>query len=201
MERKLGIGTAQFGLDYGISNQHAAERPPERGGPRILADASAGGACAGSTRLPRTGRAKRCLGEVLWPAHGFRCDHKDVPRLADLLSEARVRSGSRICAKRILRSRFCKLGQERLVRSALPLLPRTCSARAGKELFDAAMELKEPRTGWSKVGVSVYTAAEIDAGLRPLRRWTWCRFRLSVLDQRLLAEPATSDTARQATGN
>jgi aryl-alcohol dehydrogenase-like predicted oxidoreductase len=173
MERKLGIGTAQFGLDYGISNRSG--RTPSSDVARVLADARQAEVRWLDT-APAYGVSESVLGEVLWPAHGFDVTTK-TPRLGNEAPDPARH------LRRAFSASLLKLRQERLY-GLLFHCSEDLLGPSGKELFSAAMELKaENRV--AKVGVSVYTAAEIE---QVCDRFAidLIQVPLSVLDQRLL---------------
>ncbi|WP_051249311.1 aldo/keto reductase [Inquilinus limosus] len=149
----LGLGTAQFGLDYGIANDRGVCPPEDVAA--ILETAAAAGIAVLDT-APAYGTAERVLGEVLPAAHRFRIVTK-TPHLTGLRDEGEIRravldtfAGSRT---KLRRDRLAGL----LTHNANDLL------RPGGPALWAAMEdLK--RTGEvERIGASIYSAGQLDA--------------------------------------
>ncbi len=82
---RLGLGTVQFGLDYGVSNRGG--RPPEQEAAAILARAAAAGVGFIDT-APAYGAAETLVGRHLPRGHNVRIITK-APALADATIDAR----------------------------------------------------------------------------------------------------------------
>lgn len=173
---KLGLGTVQFGLDYGVSN--AAGRTPDDEAARILRLATDSGIRVIDTAAGY-GVSEEVLGRILPVPNPFAIVTKTpASRAGEISSEylARVRQ--------TFRSSLEKLGQQKvfgvLVHRAEDLL-----APHGDGLMRVLVEFKQ--TGLvDKVGVSVYNAAQLDAIL-DRHEIDLVQLPVSVFDQRLLA--------------
>lgn len=171
---RLGLGTVQFGLDYGISN--AAGRVPAEEVARILQVAAEAGVGVLDTAAAY-GMSEEVLGQALPREHGFQIVTKTLPLGGKPITPAAVRQVSETFRRSLER-----LGQASvyglMVHHASDLL-----GEGGDLLWDELTELK--RQGLvQKIGTSVYTAEQIDALLaRPL---DLIQLPLNVLDQRLL---------------
>jgi aryl-alcohol dehydrogenase-like predicted oxidoreductase len=171
---RLGLGTAQFGLDYGISNA-AGKTPPEEV-QRILEEAHRVG-----IRLLDTaslyGDSEAAMGRCLPPANEFRIVTK-TPKFSGRFGpvEAEVLQDSFAASLR-------KMGVPRvyalLAHEADDLL-----GSDGDRFMDALLALKAGGLV-AKVGASVYTPAQVD-GLLSRRRIDVIQIPFNVLDQRLL---------------
>jgi len=172
---KIGLGTAQFGMDYGISNPGGRVATDEAA--RILARAELAGVRVLDTAAAYDAAEER-LGELLPTAHDFAIVTKLPPSAADV---ARSDAGTwvRDAIERSLR----RLRQQHvyavLVHRAEALL-----GAAGREIWKALEDVQAAGTV-TKIGASVYTAAEIDALLNryPIGL---VQVPLNVLDQRLV---------------
>ncbi len=173
---KLGLGSVQFGSDYGIANPGGCTPLPEV--KRILKAAALGGIEIIDT-APSYVKAEDALGAAFERGHSFR-----------LVTKTPAYDGRAITAQdavsldRTFRQSLARLGADRvyglLVHHSDDLL-----AADGERLFAALTEIRA-RGLVQKIGVSVYGAKDIDAILR--------RFSIdvvqapvSVLDQRLIA--------------
>lgn len=186
MERKLGIGTAQFGFDYGISNR--AGKTSSSDVARVLDLASQAGVRWLDT-APAYGVSEMVLGEMLRPSHRFRVTTK-IPRMDNPRADP-VKHLRNTFATSLLKLRHDEL-YGLLFHSSADLL-----GPSGKQLFAAATELKQEKRV-AKIGVSVYTAQEIDA---VCERFTidLIQLPLSILDQRLLASGHLNYLSSQGT--
>lgn len=147
---KLGLGTVQFGLDYGISNRSGRTAAEEVG--MILTLARERGISVLDT-APAYGESERVLGGFPLREAGFKIVTK-TPQWAEGGDLARqLVSG--------LRNSLAALGISR----AFGLLFHRAAdleGAGGKALMRSARDCQA--RGWvEKVGVSVYTAEEIDA--------------------------------------
>ena len=172
---RIGLGTAQFGLDYGISNPSGQVAPAEAH--EILALAEESGVRIVDTAAAY-GDSEERLGRLLAKDHPFSIVTK-LPRLPDALAPGATRSWVLDAFERSLGH----LGSDRvhglLIHGAADLLgPR------GTELWAALEELRGAGSV-AQVGASVYTGPEIDALLKrhPLQL---VQVPLNALDQRLV---------------
>ena len=179
---KLGLGTAQFGLDYGITN--ATGKTPATEVQAILAECVTHGVDTLDTAA-LYGNAESVLGQHLPRPHHFRIVgktlHLDHERPLPIALEA-VRAG-------ILRS-IEKLGETKL--HAL-LVHRTDDllGPSGDALFKALSVLREAGLV-DKIGASVYTPAEV-AVLTERYPLQIVQLPLNVFDQRMLSSGTLAD--------
>jgi aryl-alcohol dehydrogenase-like predicted oxidoreductase len=173
---KLGLGTVQFGLDYGISNP--AGKVPVREVHEILDEARLAGMEIIDTAAAY-GVSEEVLGECL-PKNGFRVVTKLEPIRQAIISEAALKA----VGEQIERSRR-RLRREKLdavlLHDADDLL-----AKNGERLWDELIKYKA--YGWiERVGVSVYSREQIE---RVQARFPVevIQLPLNVLDQRLLKD-------------
>jgi aryl-alcohol dehydrogenase-like predicted oxidoreductase len=173
---KLGLGCAQFGFDYGISNR--VGKPAPKDVARILEAARAGGVQVIDT-AHAYGDSEAILGRC-WPAkHAFSVVTKTLPLRTSrvtALDTHHVLNAFRLSLERLRQPRIYGL----LVHDARDLL-----AAESERLMDALIDLKERRIV-AKLGVSVYDERELDA---VLARFSVdiVQVPLSVLDQRMHA--------------
>lgn len=166
---KLALGTVQFGQNYGISNRGGQTPRPEVG--KILSLAHRSGLRTIDTAA-QYGTSEEALGEHLGLYPDFRLVTKTV---AAPLTAERVREGFRTSLSRLGRPSVYGF----LVHAADELIgPR------GPELMRCLEEFKS-RGEARKVGVSVYTADQIDSvlGRYPI---DIIQAPFNVFDQRLL---------------
>jgi len=173
---ELGLGTVQFGLDYGVSNARGPVPPDEAR--RIVETAGDAG-----IRLIDTaagyGDCETALGRILPPGHRFGIVTKlpgvqggaitgrDIDRLETTFSES-----------------LSKLSTDH-VHGLLLHRPMNLFLEGGGRLYDLLTGLK--RGGRvEKIGVSVYGGSEIDA-LFSRFAFDIVQLPVSVLDQRLAA--------------
>ena len=184
---KLGLGTAQFGFQYGISNAHGKPAPAEI--VRILEVARAEAVQVIDT-AHAYGVSEAALGHSLPRDHTFHIVTKTIPLYTQRVSAAetdRVLDGFRLSLERLRQSSVYGV----LVHHAEDIL-----AEDGARLMDALLELKMRRLV-QKVGVSVYGQPQLDAVLAryPI---DIVQVPLNVLDQRLLASGALARLKRRA---
>lgn len=174
---RLGIGTVQFGQDYGVNN--AGGRTPEAEARRIVERAAAAG-CKTIDTAAAYGDAEDVLGRILVAGTPYRIVTKSVAlggQIVDDAAEARFREGFHASLRRLTRPSVYGL----LVHHAADLL-----APGGERLYRAL-------TAWrndgivERIGVSVYERAQIDAVLDRFDI-DLVQLPFSVLDQRLLAD-------------
>ncbi len=172
---KIGLGTAQFGLDYGVSNLQGMTR--QDGVRAILSQAAAAGVRVVDT-APAYGVAEQVLGECGVREPAFQIVTKVPP-----LSRGDVQQPP---ASRMRSSLLDSLASLR-VESVYGLLLHDAQDLLGPDAALIYGALKELRTEGlvQRIGISVYTADQIDA---VLRRYDLdlIQLPLNVLDQRLL---------------
>jgi len=172
---KLGLGTAQFGMDYGVSNAVGQTCEGEvrcildyahRQGVRLLDTAAS------------YGTSEVVLGKTLGPDHGFR-----------IVTKIGSCSGGGITAE--VPERVVRTFRKSLERLDQPhvygLLVHSCEdvlGPGGDRLVDVLQELKMDGLV-QKVGVSVYTGEQIEAVLSVYRP-DIIQLAVNLLDQRLL---------------
>lgn len=174
---KLGIGTVQFGLDYGLAN--AAGRTPETEARRIVERAAATG-CRTIDTAAAYGDSELVIGRILPENSPLRIVTKTPPLGGQAIDEA---LDARIC------SGFTESLQRLRRESVFGLLvhhPADLLSPGGERLFESLKKLRESGLV-ERIGVSVYDRAQIDA--------VFARFDLdivqlplSVFDQRLLSD-------------
>ncbi|TYO98365.1 aryl-alcohol dehydrogenase-like predicted oxidoreductase [Geothermobacter ehrlichii] len=174
-QSKLAIGTAQFGMDYGISNSKG--RTPEKEVARILKMASVSNINILDT-APAYGRSEEIIGHVISGLSPFKIITKTKIFEKGL-------SGRDVAEQ--LGDTF-KDSLERLgVESVYGLMvhqPCDLLSESGMALFEA-MEMLQEQGLVKKIGVSVYTAEQIEQCMMryPIQLM---QVPVSVLDQRLL---------------
>ncbi|MBI5267350.1 MAG: aldo/keto reductase [candidate division Zixibacteria bacterium] len=172
---RLGIGTVQFGTEYGITNRRG--KPSMTEVSRIVQLA----ADAGATLLDTAalyGEAEQVLGSVLPLRHGFDIVTKTIQlRKAEIMRSDvdRVEQAFHVSLLRLRQTSVYGL----LAHHADDLL-----APGGDQLFARMQEWKRARQV-KKIGVSVYSAAQIDA-LLPRYPIDIIQLPLNLLDQRLV---------------
>lgn len=181
----LGLGSAQFGMDYGISNGQGRVSSAEVA--QILDAATQNGIQVLDTAY-LYGRSEAVLGQILGTNHPFR-----------IVTKTTKVTNARVTARDIddLRQAF----EESLARlqtsSVAGLLVHDADdlAKPGAELFvELLHELK--RDGQvQKIGVSVYEASQLDA-IAGVMEPDLMQLPLNVLDQRLIGSGHLSRLAR-----
>lgn len=171
---RLGLGTVQFGLDYGISNQ--AGRVPAAEVTRILQVAADAGIGVLDTAAAY-GTSEEVLGQALPREHRFAIVTKTLPLGGQPATPETVRQVSET-----FRRSLDRLEQDAvyglMVHHAQDLL-----GEGGERLWEELTALK--RQGLvQKIGASVYTGDQIDRLLN--RQIDLIQLPLNVLDQRLL---------------
>ena len=172
---KIGVGTVQFGLDYGISN--ASGRTPVAEARRILDLADRKGIRVLDTAA-LYGQSEEVLGQNLPEGHTFaivtktpkfdpsRGAHEEAERLEAVFRQS-LRRLRQPCIDGLL------------IHRATDLL-----TNGGKQLFDSMVSLRE-RGLVRKIGASVYSAVEIEE-LLSRYRLDLMQVPVSILDQRLI---------------
>ena len=173
---KLGIGTAQFGLDYGISNQEG-KTPPEEVA-KILELAAQHGVRVIDT-APLYGSSEKVLGKTLPCKHSF-----DIVTKTPQFLNSSITIDDAQFLEDTFRHSLSKTGQSSiyglLVHNVGDLLKEN-----GCFIIKRLLSLKQQ--GWvNKVGVSVYTSQQIE---RVLEKYSIdiIQLPINVLDQRLLS--------------
>jgi aryl-alcohol dehydrogenase-like predicted oxidoreductase len=169
---KLGLGTVQFGLDYGVSNARGRTPSPEV--PLILERAAAAGVGVIDT-APAYGDADVIVGQSL-------------PRPCPFLVVTKVSSPADVdAAEHQARASLANLGLDQayavLVHSAADL-----EGQRGVELW-ARLRRLQAKGLFRKIGISAYAS---DDPVRLARRWKpdMMQLPVSLLDQRLVLEGA-----------
>lgn len=176
---RLGLGTVQFGLEYGVSNRGG--RPDEREVAAILARAVGAGVGYIDT-APAYGDAEILVGRYLPPGHGVRIITK-TPALVDDTIEARH-------AQRILDTLAASLERLKMdaVHGLLVHQSGDLSKPGWQHLVDAMAEAQA--RGWTGViGASVYNSdqlALVESRFQP----ELVQLPLSVLDRRPIVSGA-----------
>lgn len=172
---RIGIGTVQFGMSYGLHN--TGGRTPEEEARKILQYASSKG-CLTIDTAAAYGDAEAVLGRVLPVDASFRIVTKIPPlqgRGIDTAVLADIRKGLSASLQRLGQSSVYGV----LVHHAPDLL-----APGGELLFQILSDARDAGTV-ERIGVSVYDQSQIEA---VLERYDVDLVQLpfSVLDQRLL---------------
>jgi aryl-alcohol dehydrogenase-like predicted oxidoreductase len=172
---RLGLGTVQFGLDYGISNRKGRTTLNEVCG--ILAIAAENGVRVLDTATTY-GESEAILGTVGVADRGF-----------DIVTKTPVFVGERIEADQVTNLTLALLNSRRLmgverVAALLVHHPDDLLKPGGERLF-AAMEEARDKGFVGRIGASIYTEAQIEALLEryPLQI---LQLPINVFDQRLL---------------
>ena len=172
---RIGLGTAQFGLDYGISNQSGQVAAAEAR--RILALAETAGVRLIDTAAAY-GDAEARLGRWLAKDHPFSI----VTKLSRPASDANASPTADWVPAAFQRS--LRRLRTAHVYGLLAHSPAGLLAPGGAELWRAMQTLRDAGAV-DRIGASVYTSGEIDALLEryPLEL---VQVPLNVLDQRLV---------------
>lgn len=172
---KLALGTAQFGMNYGIAN--ITGQPPESEVAAILNTAAQAGLRVIDT-AHLYGESESVLGRTLPAGHTFHLVSK-TPKFSPNLSDLQI--------EQALKQSFC-LSLSRLQHKAIyGLLAHHCDdllSSRGPALWHGLQQLREEGRV-QRIGASVYSAEQIDALLLhyPLQL---VQLPLSILDQRLI---------------
>jgi len=181
---KLALGTAQFGLDYGIANQGG--QVPSAEASAILRHAQSAGMDTLDTAIAY-GDSEQRLGEI--GIGGWRVVSK-LPAIPGVCRDVSrwVESSVRESLERL---RVTKLYGLLLHR------PGQLLEREGERLYSALQQLKD--TGVvEKIGVSIYAPSELDALCGPFR-FDLVQAPFNLLDRRLLDTGWLSRLAAQQT--
>jgi aryl-alcohol dehydrogenase-like predicted oxidoreductase len=179
---KLGLGTVQFGTDYGISNQLGQTTPAEVG--RILEFAASNGISYLDT-APAYGNSELVLGKIFEPIHPFRIITKTQKIGKSQITADDVRFSLDVFRKSL------DLLQQRSVYGLLVHHHDDLLNEGGERLMAGLESLKE-RKLVEKIGVSVYNRQDID---RILAKYSidLIQIPLNVFDQRLLEDAYLQD--------
>lgn len=183
---KLGLGTAQFGLPYGITNTTGRVPFDEAG--RILDKAREAGIRLLDTAAAY-GNSEELLGQLLRSGDKFELVTKTVPIRAARIDEAelrRIEAGFEASL-----SRLCCSGVDALlVHHAEDLLV------PGGERIYARLEQWRAAGKLARIGVSVYDQSQIE---QLFERYSLelVQLPLNVFDQRLVASGTLSELARK----
>ena len=153
---RLGVGTVQFGVDYGVSNTEGRTPPDEVF--RILDQAMRAGIRVLDTAASY-GDSERVLGRVLFPGHPFRVITK-----CEAINRKRITRRDAFT----LTTTFQRSLEHLNTNSVYGLLVHHADdllAEEGELLFEAMQNLKSQRLV-EKIGVSVYTEKQVDLILR-----------------------------------
>lgn len=165
---RLALGTAQFGLPYGIANQSGQVTGPAA---KIMLQLAAAKGIDTLDTAIAYGESESCLGRV--GTQGFKLVTK-LPALPDGHSDGWVR-------EQVMAS-LGRLG----VQSVYGLLlhrPDQLLKTGGKALFQVMQDLKEAGLV-QKVGISIYAPGELDA-LIPQYRFDLVQAPFNLVDRRL----------------
>jgi len=174
---KIGLGTAQFGLDYGIANTNGCV--PFNEVERILGRAATLGITVLDT-VALYGVSEETLGRILGPEHPFRIVTKTPKAAGDRITESSV--ADFICTFDRSLQRLKQQAVYGLVIHDADDLLKT----GGQLLIDALRRVRDSGRV-TKIGVSVHTGGQLDS---VLDRFTpdLVQLPLNVLDQRLIAD-------------
>lgn len=183
---RLGLGTAQFGLDYGVSNR--AGRTPPVEVRNILALAAERGISLIDT-APGYGTSEGVIGECLPSNHGFLISTKIKPLRTDIITKEHLEA---------VRTMF----EESLARLRQDHVHAVLIHHAGDLLADGGDALMQLLVGFrerglvDRIGVSIYEADVADE-LSARYELGVLQVPVSVLDQRRIHD---GDIGRWARG-
>jgi aryl-alcohol dehydrogenase-like predicted oxidoreductase len=173
---RLALGTAQFGLDYGVSNSDGKCPPPEAA--RIIERAAQAGVSLIDT-APVYGDAEQILGDILPTGHGFSIVTK-TPSVAN----CRTPDEAADLVERTLETSLERMHVSRahavLVHHADELF-----GAFGEAVFARLASLQDGGAT-AMIGVSVYTGDQIDRVTTGFAMQT-IQAPINVLDQRLVS--------------
>ena len=169
---RIGLGTAQLGLDYGIANRSGRLSRAEV---RSILDCALRNGIRVLDTSPSYGECESRIGELKPTDARFSIVTKTPPLAGEVDAAQHVESHLRTSLRRLGVNAVHGL----LVHRAEDLLESQ-----GAEIHETLCELRSARTV-SKIGVSVYSGSQIDAVLEryPI---DLIQVPLSVVDQRLL---------------
>lgn len=170
---KLGLGTVQWGLHYGLTNQHGITSPATVAA--ILSEAQRHGITVLDT-ASLYGNAEAVLGAN--PLHAFRVVSKTPKFATPAITDEQAFQLTCVCHQS-LQKLSSKNIYGLLIHHAGDLL-----VPGGEKLVAAMMELKESGLV-GNIGVSVYHGEQVDAVLKVFKP-DIIQLPVSVLDQRML---------------
>lgn len=152
MTSRLGLGTAQFGLDYGITNATGRVRPDDV---RAILDVAIAAGIRVIDTAPSYGASEAALGEGIGEPGAFRIVTK-TPKFADLQSTSDARNRLRAVAAHSLQALHVRVLAGLLIHDADDLL-----GPFGDDLWHEMSRLRDDGVV-AKIGVSVYDGIQID---------------------------------------
>jgi len=175
--RRLGLGTVQFGLDYGISNTEG--QTPVLEAERIIKMAAEAGVRVIDT-ASGYGDSEEVLGRILPTSHSFQIVTK-----TEQISTERITPQDAIRLTDTFQRSLENLRCDRVYGLLIHHVDNL-AVDGGELLFEALVDLKSQGLV-EKIGVSVYTGSQIDFLLKrfPIEL---VQLPLNVFDQRLLAD-------------
>jgi len=172
---KIGLGTVQFGLDYGVSNQGGQTTSAEVA--RILDVAKEYHVDVIDTAA-LYGNCEDVLGRSLPPDHGFKIVTKTIRIDSNRITESDADRLERVFITS-LEKLHCSAVYGLMCHNVDDLL-----AESGERLMERLETLKK-RGQITKIGVSIYTAEQVDAILNRYEI-DLVQLPMNILDQRLL---------------
>jgi aryl-alcohol dehydrogenase-like predicted oxidoreductase len=174
---KLGLGTVQFGIDYGVSNQLGQTTPDEVA--KIL-EYAGGQQIRYLDTAPAYGSSERVLGDILGSSDRFRIVTK-----TDKISKPKIGADDVNLAVDTFRSSLDRLGCQS-VYGLLVHHPDDLLNTGGDRLMAELKSLQAQKLV-EKIGVSVYDRDQID---RLLDKYSLdlIQIPLNVFDRRLLVD-------------
>ena len=172
---ELGLGTAQFGFDYGISNE---DGKVPAGKVRTLLEIAYTNGIRVLDTAAAYGDSEQALGQAMPEDCSFRVVTKLPPVKKDCISEEDVSC---------LRETFFDSLKKLRINNAAGLIlhrPRELILSGGEKIYSLLQSLKEERL-IEKIGISVYDGEEIDR-LFSYYDFDLIQLPLNVLDQRLV---------------
>jgi aryl-alcohol dehydrogenase-like predicted oxidoreductase len=185
---KLGLGTVQFGTDYGISNNAGRVSEDEVG--RILGLAAENQITTLDTAAGY-GESEAVLGRALWPGHAFQIVTKLLPLRLD-----RVGRQDALRAKEHFLRSLEKLRQSSVYGLLAHHAPDLYQ-NGGGHLIEILRELKQQGLA-RKIGASFYSAAEIHKA-RACMPIELAQVPANVVDQRLIGDGLLAELHRAGT--
>ena len=174
MTPKLCLGTAQFGLAYGITNMNGQVSETEVG--QLLFDANRSGICLLDT-AQAYGNAEAVLGRQLPASHGFKLISKLPAQPQSSFTSKDVDTWEKVFYQSCQRLRVQTLD------ALLLHAPGDLRKRGGHHLQDWLLSLRQKGLV-QRIGVSIYTAGDLD-GVNPALL-DLVQLPLSLYDQRAL---------------
>lgn len=173
---KLGLGTVQFGQDYGVANRRGQVSRREVDG--ILGLAAKAGLRVIDT-APAYGDSETVLGAALGAGHGFNIVTKTPPFAEDIVA------GRAAVALTGAFERSLERLRQSGVFGLLAHRPENILADGGDRIAEAMEGLRE-RGLARKIGISAYHGEEIDA-IYSRYDFNLVQIPINVLDQRMLS--------------